>query len=299
MNTSKKITVQILNAFTENNKGGNPAGVVLHADDLSDANKLNIAKQVGLSETAFVSESKTECFKLDFFTPNKQIAHCGHATVATFSYLKQIGVLQKNTSSKETIDGKREIKMIGELAFMEQLAPKYTDVSDKEDLILSSLGLHKNDLTPNAPILLVNTGNSFVIVPVKNNQILKNIAPNFDLISTISRALNLIGFYVFTTDTENKKHDATTRMFGPLYGILEEAGTGMAAGPLVSYLFDILKIKKNSFHIQQGKYMKVPSASLIIVNLTIENDNITKIMAGGKGILKKELEIVINTNLKI
>ena len=45
MGNSKTITVQILNAFAENGKGGNPAGVVLNADDLSDKNKLQIAKK--------------------------------------------------------------------------------------------------------------------------------------------------------------------------------------------------------------------------------------------------------------
>ncbi|WP_262503026.1 PhzF family phenazine biosynthesis protein [Polaribacter glomeratus] len=72
MDSSKKIVkVQILNAFAENGKGGNPAGVVLNANDLSNKDKLEISKKVGLSETAFVSKSKTEDFKLDFFTPNK------------------------------------------------------------------------------------------------------------------------------------------------------------------------------------------------------------------------------------
>ena len=292
MDSSKKIvTVQILNAFAENGKGGNPAGVVLNADELSDKNKLEISKKVGVSETAFVSKSKTEDFKLDFFTPNKQIAHCGHATVATFSYLKQIGALKNNSASKETIDGKRKIEIMGDLAFMEQLAPKYTDVRHKEGVILKSLGLKRTDLIPNAPIQLVNTGNSFIIVPVKSNEILKNILPDFDLISEVSDELDLIGYYVFSTDI---KYDATSRMFGPRYGILEESGTGMAAGPLGCYLFDILKIKKRNFHIQQGRYMKKPSPSLIIVKLRIDNEKIKDLMAGGKGILNKQLEVEIN-----
>ncbi|WP_064965525.1 PhzF family phenazine biosynthesis protein [Tenacibaculum ovolyticum] len=292
MDSSKKIVkVQIINAFSENGKGGNPAGVVLNADDLSNKNKLEISKKVGLSETAFVSKSKTEDFKLDFFTPNKQIAHCGHATVATFSYLKQIGILKNNSSSKETIDGKRKIEIIGDLAFMEQLSPKYTNVSHKESAILKSLGLKKTDLITNAPIKLVNTGNSFILIPVKSFEILKNITPDFDLISKVSDELDLIGYYVFSTDT---KYDATSRMFGPRYGILEEAGTGMAAGPLACYLFDILKIKKRSFHIQQGKYMKQPSPSLIITNLRIDKGEIRYLMAGGKGILDKQLNIEIN-----
>jgi PhzF family phenazine biosynthesis protein len=292
MDNLKIVTVQILNAFAENGKGGNPAGVVLNADELSDKDKLEISKKVGLSETAFVSKSKTEDFKLDFFTPNKQIAHCGHATVATFSYLKQIGALKKDSSSKETIDGKRKIEIIGDLAFMEQLAPKYIDVSHKESVILKSLELKKTDLITNAPIRLVNTGNSFILIPVKSNEILKNIIPDFDLISEVSDEFDLIGYYVFSTDT---KYDATSRMFGPRYGILEESGTGMAAGPLGCYLFEILKIKKNTFHIQQGKYMEEPSPSLIVVNLRIDKGEIKDLMAGGKGILNRQIEIEMNS----
>ena len=292
MDSSKKtVTIQILNAFAENGKGGNPAGVVLNADNLSNKNKLEISKEVGLSETAFVSKSKTEDFKLDFFTPNKQIAHCGHATIATFSYLKQIGALKNDISSKETLDGRRSIEIIGDLAFMEQLAPKYINVSHKENEILQSLRLQKNDLLPNAPIQLINTGNSFILVPVKNKEVLKDLIPNFELINEISETFDLIGYYVFTTDTE---YDATSRMFGPRYGIFEESGTGMAAGPLACYLHDILKLKKEVFKIQQGKYMQKPSPSLIITNLQIENGIIKSLMAGGKGILNKEMIIEIN-----
>jgi len=85
--------------------------------------KLKIAAKVGLSETAFVSSSKSADFKLDFFTPKRQIAHCGHATIATFSYLQQLGRIGKETTSKETIDGNRNIFIDGDMAFMEQLAP--------------------------------------------------------------------------------------------------------------------------------------------------------------------------------
>lgn len=295
MDKTKSITVKIINAFAANDLGGNPAGVVLDADHLSNVNKLEIAKKVGLSETAFVSKSKTADFKLDFFTPKKQIAHCGHATVATFSYLKQIGKLTKNESSKETIDGNRLIKLSGELAFMEQSAPKYTTVKNHEKQILKSLGITNKQLIKNAPIRLVNTGNSFIIIPVKSSKILASIQPNHKLINKISEDLDLIGFYIFTNQIENESLDATTRMFAPRYGIFEESATGMAAGPLACYLYDMLNKKKNKFKIQQGKYMKKPSNSLIIVDLHLKNSEIKSLMAGGKGILKdqKILEITL------
>lgn len=291
MNPSKKIEVKIINAFVDDNTGGNPAGVVLNADSLSNEEKLKVAAKIGLSETAFVSGSVIADVKLDFFTPTRQIAHCGHATIATFSYLAQSGHIKKAFSSKETIDGRREISLQGDIAFMEQKAPKYNEI-DKEKVLLS-LNLTENDLLKNAPIQMVNTGNAFAIIPVKDRKVLKNINPDFELINQISEQYDLIGYYVFCTEASNSDRDATTRMFAPRYGIEEEAGTGMAAGPLACYMYDQLKIRKERFLIEQGWFMKTPSRSLIIVNLSLNNERITTIMAGGKGISMSSMTITI------
>jgi PhzF family phenazine biosynthesis protein len=293
MDNFQKIEVQIINAFVDNEKGGNSAGVVLNADNLTNEQKLRVAAKVGLSETAFVSKSKMADFKLDFFTPTRQIAHCGHATIATFSYLSQLGLIKNKLSSKETIEGTREILIQEDFAFMEQKPPSYIDVKDHKEKILNSLGLTEEDILTNSPISIVNTGNSFAIIPVANDGILKNVIPDFDLITQISEDLDLIGYYVFSAQTNNTKRDANTRMFAPRYGIDEEAGTGMAAGPLACYLYDILGLKKSRILIQQGWFMNPPSQSLIIVDLSFDNGNITKIMAGGKGIPMTSMTIEI------
>lgn len=293
MDNFQKVEVQIISAFVDNGKGGNSAGVVLNADNLTNEQKLKVATKVGLSETAFVSKSKVADFKLDFFTPTRQIAHCGHATIATFSYLSQLGLIKSKHSSKETIDGKREILIQNDLAFMEQKPPLYIEIADHREKILYSLGLKEDDTLTNAPISIVNTGNSFAIIPVASDDILKKIIPNLDLITQISDEFDLIGYYVFSTKTNNEERVATTRMFAPRYGIAEEAGTGMAAGPLACYLFDNLGLKKDRILIQQGWFMNPPSQSLIIVNLIVEKGNITKVMAGGKGIVVTSMTIEI------
>jgi PhzF family phenazine biosynthesis protein len=291
MEDVQKTEVQIINAFVDNGTGGNPAGIVLNADHLSNEQKLAIAQKVGLSETAFVSKSNVAEFKLDFFTPTRQIAHCGHATIATFSYLSQQHLIKKSYSSKETIDGTRNIMLKDDMAFMEQKAPSYRAVEDKIASILKSLNLSANDILPGAPLTLANTGNSFLIVPVKSAEVLKRIQPDFDLITEISEAFDLIGYYVFSIDTSSTERDATTRMFAPRYGIKEEAGTGMAAGPLACYLYDILRIRKSRFMIEQGWFMMHPSPSLITVDLIIDRKNISGLMAGGKGLTVKTLLI--------
>ena len=293
MDTTDKITVKILTAFTDGGKGGNPAGVVLDADQLSHSQKLAIAGKVGLSETAFVSASKVAAFKLDFYTPNKQIPHCGHATIATFSYLQQLGMIDTENSSKETIDGTRAIKLKGNMAFMEQSPPRYQEVTHRMEVILKSLGLGPEDLLPGALPRIVNTGNSFLLIPVKNSGILKGIIPQHDLIGALSEEFDLIGFYPFTRDTVIPGRDASSRMFGPRYQIYEEAGTGMAAGPLACYLHHVLNVKKKRYLIEQGHYMENPSPSLILVDLETEGNTITGLMAGGQGMPLREMDVAI------
>ncbi len=293
------INAQIVNGFVSGQGGGNPAGVVLNADELGEAEMLKIAGKIGLSETAFVSRSKTEGFKLDFFTPNRRIAHCGHATIATFSYLAEMGMVTDGLTSKETVDGPRKIVIKEGAAYMEQLAPRYRPSPDWKDDgvtlddVLESLNLLLKDLDQRIDPVLVNTGNSFIVIAVKDRQVLKNIQPNFDAISKISDRLDLIGYYVFTTDVGSHEIDATTRMFAPRYAIEEESATGMAAGPLACVLFDYLGLEKEKIVIGQGCFMEPPSPSLITVELMLDNGKITGLMAGGYGKMMKKMEIDI------
>ncbi|MFT4606851.1 MAG: PhzF family phenazine biosynthesis protein [Urechidicola sp.] len=295
--TAKTIEAKIVNGFVTGGIGGNPAGVVLDADELNETEMLEIAAKMGLSETAFVSSSDTEGFKLDFFTPNRRIAHCGHATIATFSYLAEIGRVSEGSTSKETIDGPRKISIKNGDAYMEQLAPKYRMPDDwrKDDVtvaaVLQSLGITESDLNNSISPILVNTGNSFIVIGVKDGATLRGLKPDFDLISVISEKLDLIGYYLFTTDNNVTDKDATTRMFAPRYAIKEESATGMAAGPLACVLYDYSQVSKDIFLIEQGQFMEPASPSLITVELCVEKGKIKSLMAGGHGKVSRGLSI--------
>ncbi len=288
------INIPIVNAFVDTEFGGNPAGVVLDAQQYSHEQKQQIAAAIGLSETAFVSPSSVADFKLEFFTPTRQIAHCGHATIATFSYLRQNGLLPNDQTSKETIDGRRQILMEGEFAYMEQLAPRYTELSQADQLrVIQSIGLEPDDLLADAQPCVVYTGNSFMVIPLQSADSVKTLRPVMADISAISERYDLIGYYVFSPEVVKQGRDAGTRMFAPRYGIDEESATGMAAGPLAGYLFDRLKLKKSQFLIEQGHLMPQPSPSIIDVRLQLQDGTITSLMAGGKAAVRqiKRIEI--------
>lgn len=287
-----QVKVNILNAFSINNTGGNPAGIVFNADQFSNETKQAIATAAGFPETAFVSSSGVADFKLDFFTPVKQIPHCGHATIATFTYLKSQGTIQEDHSSKETIDGTRNIEFRNGMAFMEQRAPSFQVLENDIDDIVNALGISRDDLEPGLFPTVVNTGNSFLMIPLVDADVLANINHNKDEVYRISQKFNLIGFYPYSL-ADDKSIDATVRMFAPFFGIDEEAATGTAAGPLACYLYQYEKIKKTSFQIEQGKYMKPASRSLLSVDLEIENGEIKRLFVGGNAYVSGEKTVEV------
>lgn len=279
------ITVQIVNAFVDGNEGGNPAGVVLDADELDHQAKLDIAKRVGLSETAFVSRSDKATFKLDFYTPSMQIAHCGHATIAAFCRMRELGRIGDGTMSKETIDGNRVVIVEGETAYMQQRTPVYTPVgpgSDLERRVFDSLSIDCGRLADGLGLAVVNTGNSFLIVPMRDEASLSALRPNLQAVSLLSEELDLVGFYPFAALAPEGSRAATARMFAPRYGINEESATGMAAGPLACYLHQSRRAAGPGLQIEQGHFMQPASPSVIQVNLQIEGDAVTGLMAGGR-----------------
>lgn len=287
------IDVKVINAFAVDGKGGNPAGVILNADYISGEQKQIVASKLAFPETAFVSKSNVADFKLDFFTPTKQIPHCGHATIGTFTYLKKNGFISGQHSSKETIDGIREIVFENGHAFMEQKAPHYQTLNDDEmQAVLASLKLPAADFLPGLIPTIVNTGNRFLIVPVKSEEVLRDLEPIPDQVARISEIFGLIGYYLYTP-VAGEEIQVTTRMFAPFYGIAEEAATGMAAGPLACYLHDIVGHKQARFLIEQGRFMAWPSRSILEVRLVAKSQKIQKLYVGGDAYVFSEVSIEI------
>ena len=77
-----------MDSFTDEPFSGNPAGVVLEADKLSEVMMKKIAREMNLSETSFVLTSKKADIKLRYFTPTgSEVKFCGHSTVGALYML--------------------------------------------------------------------------------------------------------------------------------------------------------------------------------------------------------------------
>ena len=266
-------------AFSKDDKGGNKAGVVLGRSELTSVQKAAIAKEMGYSETAFVLDSDKADFKLQYFTPTEEVPLCGHATIAAFSTLKLLNMLDKPDCTIETEAGILNIHIKDDgLILMEQNLPTYLEVLDSD---IFTGCIERNFIDHRFPIQIVSTGLNDVMLPVDSAEHLEQLSPDFEMIANMSKEKEVVGVHAFTMIKESDV-TAICRNFAPLYGIDEESATGTASCALACYLFKYYK-HQPQYIFEQGHNMG--EISRIVVNLSYHENVIDSVFVGGYGYL--------------
>lgn len=273
------VDVYVAVAFSKDAKGGNKAGVVLGRSELTSVQKAAIAKEMGYSETAFVLDSDKADFKLQYFTPTEEVPLCGHATIAAFSTLKLLNMLDKPDCTIETEAGILNIHIKDDgLILMEQNRPAYLEVLDSD---IFTGCIERNFIDHRFPIQIVSTGLNDVMLPVDSVEHLEQLSPDFEMIANMSKEKEVVGVHAFTMIKESDV-TAICRNFAPLYGIDEESATGTANCALACYLFKYYK-QQSQYVFEQGHNMG--DISRIVVNLSYHENVIDSVFVGGYGYL--------------
>ena len=273
------VDVYVAVAFSKDAKGGNKAGVVLGRSELTSVQKAAIAKEMGYSETAFVLDSDKADYKLQYFTPTEEVPLCGHATIAAFSTLKLLNMLDKPDCTIETEAGILNIHIKDDgLILMEQNRSAYLEVLDSD---IFTGCIERNFIDHRFPIQIVSTGLNDVMLPVDSVEHLEQLSPDFEMIANMSKEKEVVGVHAFTIIKESDV-TAICRNFAPLYGIDEESATGTANCALACYLFKYYK-QQSQYVFEQGHNMG--DISRIVVNLSYHENVIDSVFVGGYGYL--------------
>ena len=232
--------VQLVDAFTLEPMAGNPAGVVPDATDLTDDQMQAIAAELGASETAFVRPSDDADRQLRFFTPEREVDLCGHATVAAFASLYEQATVSADTYSVETGVGVLDVEIEPEgTVWLTQSPPAIRPVDLDVERVADALGLDTSALTEvgeDLPLSRVSTGFPFLVVPVGYFEQLSAVDPDLDAIESLCEDVDAEGLYAFTFDTLESAATLHGRAFVPLAGIPEDPVTGTASGAVAAYL---------------------------------------------------------------
>lgn len=245
----------IVNAFTANGKHGNPAGVVLGADAMNEASMLAMAAKVDLSETAFVSSSDNADYRVRFFTPTVEVPLCGHATIASWSLMHQLGQISAGTYTQQTNAGLLQVTLQDDgLVFMEQAEATFFETVSRSD-VAAALGIAVDDFHGSLSPQIVSTGIKDLLVPVRDAAVLDRLQPNLEAIAEYSRQHDISGFHVFALLHEGQSL-ASARNFAPADGIPEESATGTSNGALLCYLkLEGVLPEQDVYRVEQGEAM--------------------------------------------
>jgi trans-2,3-dihydro-3-hydroxyanthranilate isomerase len=291
------LTYWHLDVFTDRLFGGNQLAVCLDPPaDLPARTMQAIAQEMAFAETTFVfppAAAGTDC-RVRIFTPAMELPMAGHPTIGTAFALAHAGRLAERQPFTVFGEGVGPIRVDlqwdgAELreAWMTQPAPAFGPLLDSIDTLAAGIGLEPGDLRPNGlPVQEVSCGVPFAIVPVSSRAAIDRAAPEP---RTLKRAFEDQGLparhvYLFTVDGGPDGADVYTRMFAPSAGILEDAATGSASGPLGAYLVTHdLAPREETVRNLQGVKMGRPS--WISIRPVLQAGAITAMRVGGSAVV--------------
>jgi PhzF family phenazine biosynthesis protein len=291
----RSIQVHQIDAFTRTPFTGNPAGVVLNADGLDEAQMLAIARELNNADTAFIfsADGADHDLRARFFTPRTEAGFVGHATVAAHYVLSRRRGASERLRQK-TKSGIFDIEVRGSgderrIAVRQANPPIGRILNDRERLaVLDALALATDDLDDRCPLRIVGTGSSRLMVGVRGTEQLKQLKPDPGRLNTLSAQLGAAGYFVFTLGTRAEGCLTEARMFCPALGIAEDPVSGNAHGLLGVYLTRLGLLKAGdageriSFCGLQGHYLQRPGR--VTVELEMHDGTIAAVWIVGQAI---------------
>jgi PhzF family phenazine biosynthesis protein len=209
-----------VDAFTDTAFSGNPAAVCLLPAPRDEGWMQNVAREMNLSETAFLVR-QADGYSLRWFTPSVEVALCGHATLASAHVLWEDGHLPSAQQARfhtqsGLLTGDRAGEWI-ELDFpakREEAAPAPAGLAEALGVTAKYVGRNQFDY----------------LVEVDGEPTVRSLAPNHAALATLP-----VRGVIVTSRADSPGYDFVSRFFAPGSGVPEDPVTGSAHCALGPY----------------------------------------------------------------
>jgi PhzF family phenazine biosynthesis protein len=315
----RRVPVKQVDAFTETPLTGNPAGVVVDADGLSDREMQVIAQEMSVPETAFILPPSVQGadLRIRWFSPTVEVPLCGHATIASFHALAEAGLhgMQKEGTYRfavETLSGILPV-VVEKTGTLTQIwfglnLPEFKRANIQKLDVVRILNISLDEFESRLPIAV----DRYLFVPVRRLHTVFALKPSMFALSQFLSNRNLSGLCVFTTETVDRTSAVHSRFFAPNIGIPEDPVTGSSNGPLGVYLFENGALNEGggprpstksakekpeeterilTFTAEQGD--AIGRKGRVIVRLAVSGTRVTDVSIGGKAVTIFDGEMLI------
>uniref|UniRef100_A0A6I8NCE4 Phenazine biosynthesis like protein domain containing n=1 Tax=Ornithorhynchus anatinus TaxID=9258 RepID=A0A6I8NCE4_ORNAN len=239
-----QLPVFTVDAFTNEAFRGNPAAVCLLENELDEDKHQKIAREMNLSETAFIRKlhptddfTQSSCFGLRWFTPTSEVPLCGHATLASAAVLFHKRKNINSTLTFVTLSGELKARQVEDDIVLD--LPLYStyiqDSQEVDDMIKAAVGdVQIQDIrySPDIKKLLVRLSDKYERSFLEN---LKVAAQNLPQFERTGKVKGLILTLKGQPGGKPQAYDFYSRYFAPWYGIPEDPVTGSAHAVLSGY----------------------------------------------------------------
>jgi PhzF family phenazine biosynthesis protein len=216
----------VVDAFAEKVFEGNPAGVCIINEWISDELMQKIALENNLSETAFAVKEATH-YRLRWFTPGGEINLCGHATLATAFIILDYYEKQLESVKFNTISGELTVSKQDDLYELDFPSVPSEEISLTEQMI-SALGIVPKETYLNRDLVFV----------LESEEEVRNVSPDFAKLETLPEGLGVC------VTAQGREYDFVSRGFFPKLKVNEDPVTGSLHCSLIPFWADRLGKKE-------------------------------------------------------
>ncbi|WP_110514311.1 PhzF family phenazine biosynthesis protein [Herpetosiphon llansteffanensis] len=267
---------------------GNSAAVLLDTAGLDPVVMQRLAREMNVSETAFVLPSSQADLQLRWFTPTVEVPLCGHATVAACHALAERGHLViPGQYTIETASGILAVELQASetsacKVWLDIPVPEFEPLDLQIVALAAALGLDEADIRSDIP---PTRGGEYGYIGCHNLANLLAIKPNMNDVRFLCQSHQLTALTLYCLEGLDAESAVHVRFFGPVIGIDEDPVTGSAQGPLGALLVGVGVIAQADgsnvvhYRAEQGDAMGRPGR----VEVAVEFDQEAQVMSSRIG----------------
>lgn len=300
-NKLRTLRFKKIDAFASKNSSGNPAAVVYidTIDELSQKEMIQIAKELKgfVSEVGYVSPGTDTDFQLRYFSSEREVAFCGHATIAILNdiiannkVMQAKKMLSISTQTDRLMVENRYEKENS--VYISAPPPRFSmrkiDIAD----IASALDCPTNYLDKLLPIEIVNGGLETLVVPMAGLESVLSVTPDLQKLNKFCMQIGVDIIILYSSETVNQDSNYRTRVFAPTFGYLEDPATGSGNSAFGYYLLKQGKWNGEMIKIEQNGFRDAPNFVQLFSKKTDSGDS--RVWFGGGAVLKIDGQYILS-----
>ena len=297
----RTLSLKKIDAFASINSTGNPVAVVyLDAiDDLTENEMLQLAKELKgfVSEVGFVCPGTDVDYQLRYFSSEREVDFCGHATIAI---LNDIIANDEEMQLKPTLSIATQTDRLmvenrykeANSVYISAPSPQFSVKTIKIAEITSALNCPIDDLDKLLPVQIVNGGLETLVVPMTGLEAILSVTPDLRRLNEFCIQIGVDIIILYSSETVIQGSNYRTRVFAPTFGYLEDPATGSGNSAFGYYLMKHNMWAGEMIRIEQNGFRDTPN----FIQLFSKQDDPadSRVWFGGGAVLKLEGQYILS-----